>query len=97
MQNNELKILLYGDSITDAGWNRAAEIGALDSYGVGYARAIAGALISRNPKKYTVINRGISGNRIVDLYARIKYGSYRNAFIKNYKPLARRVRIFARN
>lgn len=72
MKNNEIKILLYGDSITDAGWNRTSEIGALDSYGVGYARAIAGALISRNPKKYTVVNRGISGNRIVDLYARIK-------------------------
>ena len=72
MENSGIKILLYGDSITDAGWNRAAEIGALDSYGVGYARAIAGALISRDPKKYTVINRGIGGNRIVDLYARIK-------------------------
>lgn len=69
---NGIKVLLYGDSITDAGWNRTSEIGALDSYGVGYARAIAGALIPRNPKKYTIINRGISGNRIVDLYARIK-------------------------
>lgn len=72
MKSDQIKILLYGDSITDAGWNRTSEIGALDSYGVGYARAIAGGLISRNPKKYTVINRGISGNRIVDLYARIK-------------------------
>ena len=67
-----MKVLLYGDSITDAGWNRNAAIGALDSYGVGYARAIAGALVARNPKENTVINRGISGNRIVDLYARIK-------------------------
>lgn len=80
MENSGIKVLLYGDSITDAGWNRTSEIGALDSYGVGYARAIAGALISRNPKKYTVINRGISGNRIVDLYARIK------ADVWNHEP-----------
>lgn len=67
-----MKILLYGDSITDALWNRNAQIGAYDSYGVGYARSVAGTLIARNPQKYNVINRGISGNRIVDLYARIK-------------------------
>ncbi len=67
-----MKVLLYGDSITDAGWNKDAQTGALDSYGFGYARSIAGALLARNPKAYTVINRGISGNRIVDLYARAK-------------------------
>ena len=72
MKNDEIKILFYGDSITDAGRNRTAEIGELDSYGVGYAHVIAGTLISKNPKKYTIINRGVSGNRIVDLYARIK-------------------------
>ena len=70
MKNNELKILFYGDSITDAGWHREAKIGGLGSYGIGYVRAVAGTLISRNPKKYTIINRGVSGNRIVDLYAR---------------------------
>ena len=75
-----MKILLYGDSITDACRNRNAAIGAYDSYGVGYARAVAGALISRNPKEYTVINRGIGGNRIVDLYARIK------ADVWNHQP-----------
>lgn len=67
-----MKILFFGDSITDALRNRGAEIGALESYGVGYVRAIAGNLLSRNPKQYTIINSGISGDRIVDLYARIK-------------------------
>ncbi len=33
---------------------------------------VAGKLLSDNPQKYEIINRGISGNRIVDLYARIK-------------------------
>ena len=28
--------------------------------------------MSENPQKYEIINRGISGNRVVDLYARIK-------------------------
>ncbi|MBE7068746.1 MAG: lysophospholipase [Clostridiales bacterium] len=75
-----MKILMYGDSITDACWNRNSAIGAYDSYGVGYVRSIAGALIKRNPKEYTVINRGIGGNRIVDLYARIK------ADVWNHEP-----------
>ena len=72
MDNNQLKILFFGDSITDACRNRDAHIGTADSYGVGYVRAVAGALTSKNPKQYTIINRGIGGNRIVDLYARIK-------------------------
>ena len=72
MEKNHVKVLLYGDSITDAGCNRQADIGTLSSYGAGFVRAIAGDLSARDPKKYTVINRGVSGNRIVDLYARIK-------------------------
>ena len=44
----------------------------MKSYGFGYVRAIAGNLLLDKPSKYEIINRGISGNRIVDLYARIK-------------------------
>ena len=33
---------------------------------------IALDLIGENPEKYEIVNRGISGNRVVDLYARIK-------------------------
>ena len=68
-----MKILLYGDSITDAGRNK--EVRATNvpwAYGYGYPTFIAGELYSEDPTKYTVINRGISGNRIVDLYSRIK-------------------------
>ena len=32
----------------------------------------AGKLLSENPQKYEIINQGISGNRIVELYIRIK-------------------------
>ena len=66
-----MKILFYGDSITDAGRNRNE--GALnDRFGAGYVMQIAGRLFESDPTKYEIINTGVSGNRIVDLYARIK-------------------------
>ncbi|MBQ8308775.1 MAG: SGNH/GDSL hydrolase family protein [Clostridia bacterium] len=66
-----MKILFYGDSITDAGRNRETDT-ANASYGFGYVRSIAGKLLFEDPTKYQILNRGISGDRIVDLYARIK-------------------------
>lgn len=68
-----MKILFLGDSITDMGRNREHNKATdIWSYGSGYPMFIAGKLYGENPQKYEVINRGISGNRIVDLYARIK-------------------------
>lgn len=64
-----MKIVFFGDSITDAG---KREDLVNYSYGHGYLGFIAGELLSENPSKYRILNRGISGNRIVDLYARIK-------------------------
>lgn len=66
-----MKILTFGDSITDMGRNRNAGCGVY-GYGSGYPFFVAGQLASTNPEKYEVVNRGISGNRVVDLYARIK-------------------------
>ena len=60
-----MKILFYGDSITDASRGEKG-------LGTGYVIQTAGRLFEKNPEKYEVINKGISGNRIVDLYARIK-------------------------
>lgn len=60
--------LFQGDSITDAGRGREE-----DGYrmGHGYATIVSGMLGEKYPgMKFK--NRGISGNRIVDLYARIK-------------------------
>ena len=66
------KILFFGDSITDAGRNRE-RTEDLHGLGVGFVRVIADRLAAgENAKKYKIINRGIGGNRIVDLYARIK-------------------------
>lgn len=66
------KILFFGDSITDAGRCRDRSFDNLGSLGMGYVRSIAGALMAKDPTQYTVMNVGISGDRIVDLYARIK-------------------------
>ena len=64
-----MKILFQGDSVTDAG--RTAVKG--DNLGRGYPLFIAGELQSRYPDKgFEVVNRGISGNRVVDLYQRWK-------------------------
>ena len=63
-----MKILFQGDSITDAGRSRDN-----DAYlGVGYPLLVQSALGYEAAGEYQFINRGISGNRVVDLYARIK-------------------------
>lgn len=69
-------ILFQGDSITDCGRNRED----ITSTGVGYATMVKGQLGFECPGAYEFINKGISGNRIVDVYARIK------ADIINLKP-----------
>lgn len=69
-------ILFQGDSITDAGRNRENDAVT----GTGYPTFVKGELGLKYPGEYEFINRGISGNRIVDLYARIK------ADIINLKP-----------
>lgn len=69
-------ILFQGDSITDAGRNKENDM----YLGVGYARMVEAQLGFDCPNDYTFINRGVNGNRIVDLYARIK------ADIINLKP-----------
>lgn len=61
-------ILFQGDSITDCG--RSQEIAAY--LGSGYATMVAGELGCRYPGTYSFVNKGICGNRIVDVYARIK-------------------------
>ena len=66
-----MKIVFFGDSITDMSRVRNSD-GKVESYGDGYVFFVAGKLLSENPQKYEIINRGISGNRIVDLYARVK-------------------------
>lgn len=61
-------ILFIGDSITDSWRNRED-----DRYrGSGWATMTAGKIALDYPGEYDIINRGIGGNRTVDLLARIK-------------------------
>lgn len=66
-----MRILFFGDSITDATRNREGDF-TLGNYGLGFVRSVAGTLMCEAPDKFEIINRGIGGNRIVDLYARVK-------------------------
>ena len=66
-----MKILFYGDSITDAGRNRETPDPNV-GLGAGYPNYAAAKLYERDPAGYEIYNRGIGGNRIVDLYARVK-------------------------
>lgn len=67
-----MKILFFGDSITDMGRRREYDnlSDTAFSYGVGYPLFVAGEL-HQHPERYEVINRGIAGNMIIDLYARV--------------------------
>ena len=71
-----MKILFQGDSITDCGrdYNNDTQLGR------GYAHLVSAYLGFTEPGKHTFVNKGISGNRIVDVYARIKRD------ILNYQP-----------
>lgn len=71
-----MRILFQGDSITDAGRSRENDT----LVGLGYPLFVRAALGFEEPGKYEFFNRGISGNRIVDVYARIR------ADIINLKP-----------
>lgn len=69
-----MKILFQGDSITDTSRNREIALpNQPAALGSGYPNLIAASLLKNNPKtNLSFLNRGISGNRIVDLYARWK-------------------------
>lgn len=66
MKNKKI-ILFQGDSITDACRERERNV----YLGSGYPNFIAGILECKYPYEYEYINRGVSGNRITDMYARI--------------------------
>ena len=61
-------ILFQGDSITDCGrnWEDGADMGS------GYPLFIKADLGFHYPNEYKIYNRGVRGDRIVNLYARIK-------------------------
>lgn len=76
-----MKILFFGDSITDASRTRGssdagrvAEQSSIfpQAYGTGYVFLTAAQLLYEKPNTYQIINRGIGGDRLPQLYARIQ-------------------------
>lgn len=67
------KLVMIGDSITDAGRNYNVGEGWQESFGNGYVNLVNALLMSNYPeKKVRVVNKGINGNTIRDLKARWK-------------------------
>ena len=66
-----MKILFFGDSITDMYHHKDSD-GMPWNYGFGFTFFVAGALQSVDFEKYQIVNRGIAGNQLADLYARVK-------------------------
>lgn len=62
--------LFQGDSITDA--NRVDENNDNFGLGCGYALLFASDFAKNHKDEFKFINRGVSGDRITDVYARIK-------------------------
>ena len=74
-------IIFQGDSITDCHRNRDVAANTPGHLGCGYTNLVCSRVLKDNPGgMYRFINRGISGNRVVDLYARWK------ADTLNYNP-----------
>ena len=72
-----MKTLLFqGDSITDAGRTDTLKFISpgwpLMGMGFGYPHLLASKICAEHPNDWTVLNRAITGNRVVDLYARWK-------------------------
>lgn len=66
-------ILFQGDSITDVGRAREENLPLGIGMGTGYPQLATARLITDSPERpWVIYNKGISGNRVVDLYSRWK-------------------------
>ena len=76
-----MKIIFFGDSITDSNRERGSEepgrvkevySDTPRAYGSGYVFMIASQLFYEKPNFYQILNRGIAGDRLPQMYARIQ-------------------------
>ncbi len=65
-----IKYLFQGDSITDADRNRDRDDNP--GLGYGYPLLVAADYMKNKKGEFEFFNRGVSGDKIVDVYARIK-------------------------
>lgn len=65
------RLIMIGDSITDCGRNYEATPAGWGSYGEGYVQLVNACLTGLAPEKeIMVVNKGVSGNTVVDLEKR---------------------------
>lgn len=62
------KIVFQGDSITDMERSRTD----MGNMGIGYPTMVAGCLGATRPGEFSFLNKGIGGNTVADLLARVK-------------------------
>lgn len=65
-----MKLLFFGDSLTDMYRNFDLSVDMSTSYGTGFVFDVAAQLMYERPGFYKILNRGVGGNKITDLYAR---------------------------
>ena len=76
-----MKIIFFGDSLTDSNRERGSEepgrvkevySDTPRAYGSGYVFMVASQLFYEKPNFYQILNRGIAGDRLPQMYARIQ-------------------------
>jgi lysophospholipase L1-like esterase len=80
-----MKIVFFGDSLTDAERTHGVDRGRVaeeysiypKAYGSGFVFLAAAQLFYEKPQYYQVLNRGIGGDRLPQLYARIQLDVWR--------------------
>lgn len=78
---NKNRIIFLGDSITDADRDYNAKDGLEGQLGNGFVKIFQSGLKVKYPdQNYEVLNRGVSGNRTIDLLERLKED------VLEYKP-----------
>lgn len=65
-----MKLLFFGDSLTDMYRNFDKNVDMSTSYGTGFVFDIAAQLMYKKPGYYQIVNRGVGGNKVTDLFAR---------------------------
>ena len=66
-----MRILFMGDSVTDMCRQREVPDGIIFGYGHGHPFFVAEKLLKRSPSDFAIVNRGIGGDRTVDLWIRM--------------------------
>jgi lysophospholipase L1-like esterase len=65
------KIVIMGDSITDAGRTQPVGEGLFNPYGIGWVNVLVGLVGAVYPeRRLRIVNMGTSGNTVRDLYSR---------------------------